>query len=50
MCYEERLPSGRACWTMVQVDQGFEATMATERAELFGDRQRLLAKARTIAA
>ena len=50
LSYAERLPSGRSCWTLAQVDAGFETIMNGERAELFGDKQRLLAKAKSIAA
>jgi hypothetical protein len=35
MSYVEHLSPGKSCWTMVQLDRGFEAIMNRERAEMF---------------
>jgi hypothetical protein len=49
MCYEERLPSGKCCWAMVQVDPGFQAILNVERADIFG-KSKSRPKAKTCAA
>ena len=50
MWHEERLPCGRSCYALAQVDAGFEVIMNAERAEMFARPEKLRAKPKTQAA